>query len=114
MSSTKGKRSPLRVKRDAYRTPLWCCKALAEALGQVKGFDTVVDLGAGDMRITAEISAEKRVGIDVVSPPGGLAEVCEYRVEDYTQTDVRWIRSFRNTLFVSNPPFSHADECSGR
>ena len=112
MSSTRGKSSPIRHKRDLYRTPQWCIDLLTEKMPPIP-VARVIDLGAGDGRIGRTIAGGLESCpidmYDVHEPdcprPGehwyiGDALVCAR--ENRVNAEAK--------IVVSNPPFLLATE----
>ncbi len=113
MSSTKGLSRLEQNPRDLYRTPMWVCKAWGEKAREIMDPGTIIDLGAGeDSRIGVSIREQLEQPTNLIPidthPPHGVEPV------DYLAADVRLALPRHNkakpVLFVSNPPFSKAQE----
>lgn len=114
MSSTN--RGAKRRERDSYLTPQWCINLLADKLVDGAEFDLIVDLGAGDGRIgfTCSTTVKANDGllfVDLVKPVGATERwVIGDLTDEKTRREVERYIAGKRVLFVSNPPFSLAEE----
>lgn len=113
MSSTKGLQRLEQNPRDLYKTPLWVCSAWAKKVVEIMDPPgTVVDLGSGeDARIGVAIREHlvqptALVPVDT-HPPHGVEPLDFLAVDPLS---LPGIRKDRPILWVSNPPFSKAQE----
>jgi len=124
MSRTKGRKSSIRLPRDLYATPNWCIHILADVLYNsitphifIHPF-YLCDISAGDGRI-ASICKNKLKSkikmhcllIDIVkasTTPKG----CQWLIKDYNKVNLNSVFNNKQMprLFISNPPFSLADQ----
>jgi hypothetical protein len=122
MSATN--RGTKRLAQDSYPTPHWCVNAIASRVAKL-GLEKspgllIIDAGAGDGRIGREVArCVKTYGrvylIDTDPAHAGGWDKGEhdklYLCQDYPE----WLAGLGNsghysTLFVSNPPFSQAED----
>lgn len=133
MSSTKGLNDPNRKTNDTYETPQWCVNILANKLGALYrkpfalgGSLTIVDAGAGDGRIGAEVLKKfphsDLMLVDISEP---IERVIHQPISDEYPSQVVWVKhdyvkyierlrnklldnkdDEENLLIVANPPFS--------
>lgn len=98
--------------RDLYRTPMWACKAWAKKTLEFLHPGTIIDLGSGeDARIGVAIREQmthpaKLIPVDT-HPPHGVEPIDFLIMDPMTLPGIRMDVS---VLWVSNPPFSKAQE----
>jgi hypothetical protein len=124
MSRTKGKNSKIRKLRDLYETPHWCIDLLADALHEIitphvftKPF-YLCDIGAGDGRIGVACKRRLKPAIKThcllidVHPTKRIPQGCSWLTKDFMKLNIAKVLRNKKLprLFVSNPPFSLADQ----